>query len=343
MKLIRNVIGVDRFYISDGLLFILVNQDSHSSIRQIEESSGETNWSMEASYIYDFAKLNGKIVATTGNEPQRTIVLSCRSGEILDDNFQVVFHLPFFDLDNNRFICFATYKGNNTFLRFTSDLHDFELINPKKVKVSKILGKNHFLSIQKGIVQVFSFETSDMVWMKDFSEVITINYAPKEKVKLNIHQVELNNDIIIVELSDLRNQQRYLFGMSLQNGELKWGHQGYSNFELHNGNIYNIEFYGLYRVLNPENGEIEQEVDLQSKFERMEINCTGRFNVTGTHIYFKNAFKGKFGILNKATLNIEEVHQLPEGNTMSGEEYPVPVGNRLYVRSAPQNNLFVYE
>lgn len=343
MELIRNFIGVDRFYLSDGVLFILINQDTHSSIKRIEECTGEIKWSKEISNIYDFAVLEEKIVATTGKEPQKTVVLASSSGDILDDNFKAVLHLPLFHSDNERFICFATYEGENTSLRFTSDLNKLEIINPENVKVSRLLGESHFLSIQKELVQAYDFETSNKIWMQDFSEVITINYAPPVKVKLKIRLVELYENIIIVGLSDLRNQESYLVGISLQNGHIKWHHQGYSNFELHNGKLYNIEFYGQYRILNPETGEIEQEEDLRDEFERVDINCEHRFNVTDTHIYFKHAIKGKFGILNTATLEIEEVRQLPEGNTMSTEEYPIPFGNRLYVRSAPQNNLFVYE
>lgn len=180
-------------------------------------------------------------------------------------------------------------------------------------------------------------------WKVDLGSVLERIYTSEEEQFEIIRKPVLHKESLIVHLQKSHSGWRYLAGMDIHTGKLKWHKRDYSNFELYNGKLYNLEFYGLFRVLDPETGEVEREEDLKPEFKRMDINCEHRFNVTDTHLYFKHAIKGKFGILNLNTLKVEEAHQLPDGNTMSTEEYPIPVDDRLYIRSAPQNNLFIYQ
>ena len=344
MELKKEYEHVISFKAFNNNLFILKTDRNYSDIRKIDESTGAIIWDQKFElYIYEFALLGDKIYATTGMEPHKTFVLSAVSGEVLDDNFKAVLHLPLFSKGNERFICFATYNNENLTLRFTSDLDTLEIVNPKNIKKSRLIDEDFFMNTQNETVLVHDYENSNIVFQLNISETIRNIYSTPLKVKPKVNHVELHGDTITMGVIDLNNYDGYLFGLSLEGGKIKWHHRGCSNFELYNGKLYNIEFYGKYRVLNPETGEIEQEADLKGEFERMDINCEHRFKVTDTHIYFKQAIKGKFGILNLKTLKIEEVQQLPEGNTMSTEEYPISVGNRLYARSAPQNYLFVYE
>ncbi len=344
MELRKEYKNVISFQVLSNHLFVLDTNRNYSNIMKIDNNTEEVVWQQGfEQYIYEFVLLGNKIYATTGIEPQKTFVLSSISGDILDDNFKAVLHLPLFSKSNERFICFATYNGENVDLRFTKDLIEIEVVGNKDFSVTKRLNENYYLNLQKEIVHILDYAKHNIIFQLNLSDVIRDSYSHTLTVKSKVYHVELQHDVLVMGVSDLKNYKRYLFGISLESGKMKWHHQNYNNFELHNGKIYNIEFYGLYRVLNPENGEVEQEADLQEEFKRMEINCEHRFNVTDTHIYFKNSIKGKFGILNTKTLKIEEVQQLPENNTMSTEEFPIRVGNRLFVRSAPQNKLFIYQ
>lgn len=344
MHIIKEYRNIIRYKLLDSNLYLLNSDRIHSSINCVSNNLDQFVWKHRfQKYIYYFEILDDKIYLTTGNDEQKTYVVDRISGKILDDDFKAVLHLPLFDAGNKRYICYATYNNKNIDLIFTKYLTNFEIIDFEDIDISKRLDDKYFLNIQKNIIKLYNYENLNKVFEINISQILKGIYLPPFEIKPRVSLTRLHSGLIIMNLIDLKNYEGYLLGIDIKTGFLKWHHQGYSNFELHNSKIYNIEFYGQYRVLNPETGEIEQEEDLRDEFERVEINCEHRFNVTDTHIYFKHAIKGKFGILNKKTLKIEEVQQLPEGNTMSTEEYPIPFDNRLYVRSAPQNNLFVYE
>jgi hypothetical protein len=158
-----------------------------------------------------------------------------------------------------------------------------------------------------------------------------------------ISTIKTQSNTIVVLLQSTTGSLRDIAALDIQSGKMKWHDRAYNFVELHNNKIYNLEFYGLFRMLDLGNGRIERETDLKQEFERLNIQCEARFNVTDTHLYFKYGIRGKFGILDLHGPHLEEVHQLPAGNTMSTEEYPVPLGTRLYVPSLSKKNLFVYE
>ncbi|WP_271782929.1 hypothetical protein [Aquimarina algiphila] len=189
----------------------------------------------------------------------------------------------------------------------------------------------------------FDTKSGDISWEADLNKIFSELYSFKEMGCLICSKPVFYKKTLIVHIQKIDSGSRYLACININTGVLNWHTEGYSNYELYNEKIYCIEFYGLYRVLNPESGEVEKEIDLKDEFERMDINCEHRFNVTDTHIYFKHAIKGKFGVLNQESFKVEEVQQLPDGNTISTEEFPIPFEDKLYVRSAPKNNLFIYK
>ena len=340
MNLIKEFSGILKYSLeSNDCLFLLHEEGEIRSIRRLDSVDFKEFWMHQNNY-YAYQKFGDKIYLTTTGKEQHTEVLNADNGNVVSENFEVVFHFDGHFKTKDEFLCVATLNNKKVYILFDVNKEKVLNVYPPPLGINnvyKLAGEDHYLSVKKGQINLYQSFESHPIWEFNIDQFL------KVPVNIGHKQVEVIGKMVIVCIIDLNNYEGYLIGLDMATGEEKWCHQGYSNFELHNSKIYNIEFYGLYRVLNPENGEIEQEADLKSEFERRDINCTGRFNVTDTTIYFKNAFKGKFGFLNTATLKIEEVHQLPDGNTMSGEEYPIPAGNRLYVRSAPQNNLFVYE
>ncbi|MFA0964427.1 hypothetical protein AB9P05_21655 [Roseivirga sp. BDSF3-8] len=340
MNLIKEFSGVLKFSLESNLwLFLLQEENGVRAIRKLSSTDFSELWSHANDY-YSYQILGDKIYLTTTGKEQRTEVLNLGNGNALSEHFEATFHFDGYFKTRDEFLCIATLDKKKVYVLF--DVKSEKILDvftpPLGINnVYKLAGRDNYLSVKKGQINLYKAFESDPVWEFYIDRHLGV------PVKVGHKQIDNTDNTIIVKIDDLSRNERYLVGLDLQTGKVKWRHQGYSNFELHNGKLYNIEFYGQYRVLNAESGEIEQEADLQKEFERVDINCEHRFNVSNSHIYFKHAIKGKFGVLNTKTLKIEEVQQLPEGNTMSTEEYPIPVDNRLYVRSAPQNNLFVYE
>jgi|GEM_PF-3536091 len=239
------------------------------------------------------------------------------------------------DRDKNYFqLIKYDLNERNVFWEYPCDNYKYWFFDIKYLIVDNNNSKN---------IQSIKIETGICDWVIDINSIFENLYPYDEGICEIAVKPKVYKNILIVETQKTESGVRYLVGIDINSGKLKWHHRGFNNIELYNGKLYNIEFLGLFRIVNPDTGEIEYEIDLKEEFEKMNINCEHRFNVTDSHIYFKHAIEGKFGILNLDTFKIEGVYQLPEGNTMSTDEYPVISGNKLYVRSAPQNNLFIYE
>ena len=340
MNLIKEFSGILKYSLeSNDCLFLLHEEGEIRSIRRLDSVDFKEFWMHQNNY-YAYQKFGDKIYLTTTGKEQHTEVLNADNGNVVSENFEVVFHFDGHFKTKDEFLCVATLNNKKVYILFDVNKEKVLNVYPPPLGINnvyKLAGEDHYLSVKKDQINLYKAFESEPIWE------FFINKFIGTPVSLGHKQLDSTKDTLILKIDDLGKCDKHLIGLDLQTGLVKWHHQGYSNFELHKGKLYNIEFYGLYRVLNPENGEVEQEVDLQNEFERMDINCEHRFYVTDSHIYFKHAIKGKIGILNIDTLEVEEAHQLPKGNTMSTEENPIPVGNRLYVRSAPQNNLFVYE
>jgi outer membrane protein assembly factor BamB len=194
-----------------------------------------------------------------------------------------------------------------------------------------------FVDIENESLSCHDITSGELKWTWNVAE------SNEQHRGWEIYTIKMHKDTIVVLLRNASGSLRDIAALDTQSGKLKWQDHAYSFVELHNNKLYNLEFYGRFRILDLGNGRIERETDLKQEFERLNIQCEARFNVTNTHIYFKYGIRGKFGILNLQGPHLEEVHQLPTGNTLSTEEYPVPLGTRLYVPSWSKKNLFVYE
>ena len=340
MKLIKELSGVLKFSLKQNYgVFILHDKEGSRAFRKLTSSDFSEIWSHYNNY-YSYQILGEKIYLTTTGQEQHTEVISINQGAVLSDHFEATFHFDGYFKTRDEFLCVVTLDKKKVYALFNVRNEKILKIFTPPLGINniyKLVGSGYYLSTKKGQINLYKSFESNPVWEFYFDFFLT------PSVKVGHKQIDNTDKTIIVKIDDLNENERHLIGLDLKAGEVKWHHQGFSNFELHKGKLYNIEFYGLFRILNPETGEIEKEVDLKEEFERMDINCEHRFNVTDTHIYFKHAIKGKIGILNLDSLKVEEVHQLPEGNTISTEEYPILMENRLYIRSAPQNNLFIYE
>ena len=234
------------------------------------------------------------------------------------DHFQLVKY----DLRLNR-ICWELKCGNYKFWSVESD--------------QIIVDRN-----AKGLVSVDD-KSGKMTWEVTFRSLLEdLDLAESGDYEL-FSKPRIEERLLILQIRNTTSETRVLLCLDRIKGDLRWYRKDCNNIEVYDGKIFNLEFNGLFRILSLEKGETIKEVNLSQEFKKEEINCDHRFNVTKDYIYFKHGIKGKFGVLNIKSLKIEESIQLPEGNTLSTGEYPIPHGKRLYVRSAPQNNLFVYE
>jgi outer membrane protein assembly factor BamB len=150
------------------------------------------------------------------------------------------------------------------------------------------------------------------------------------------------SETVVIQIQQLNSGKRFVAGLDASSGQLKWQHAGLSNIELFEDQILALNYDGILTKLNADTGAIFNTTDLSTSFREQEMHCEHRFLATKSHLYFKHGITGKVGILNLTDMQLDVI-QLPPGNTMATSEVPVPIDNRLYVRSAPQNNLFVYE
>jgi hypothetical protein len=338
MNLIKELPGVLKFSAERDELIILVDNQGTRSIRKLDSDLNET-WRVENHY-YSFQILGEKIYLTTTGSDQHTEVIDQYDGNVLTDRFKITFHFDGHFKTKNEFLCVATLNEKKVYVLFNIRNEEVLEVHVPPLGINnvyKLVGEEYYLSTKKAHVNLYrSFESSP-VW--EFQ----IDHFLSSLIQIGHKQIDNTKKTIVLKIDDLSKMDSHLIGLDLQSGNAKWHYQGYSNFELHGGKLYNLEFHGRYRVLNADTGEVLQDVDLKDEFERRNINCEHRFTVTDTHIFFKHAIQGKFGILNLETLKIGEVQQIPAGNTLSTEEYLVPIDNRLYVRSSPQNNLFIYQ
>lgn len=226
------------------------------------------------------------------------------------------------------------FKERNIIWKFQCNNYKYSFFNQTHLIIDKGYKKK---------IQCIDMKSGVINWEIDIKSNLQNYYPSDYGVYQILTEPFIYKKILFIQLQNLESNVRYLTGYDIKSGKIIWFKQGFNNFEIYKNKLYNIEFHGLFRILNPKNGKIIREVDLQEEFKRMSINCEHRFKVTDTHIYFKHAIKGKVGILNIDTLEIEEVIQLPDNNTLSTDEIPTVQGDRIYIRSTPQNNLFIYQ
>ncbi len=201
--------------------------------------------------------------------------------------------------------------------------------------------KTHHIIFGKNTksIHVYHINTGEVIWTFNLSSVL---YELEDSTRLKITSYPfLKGDLLILRIN--AKNEVYHIGLSISNKRVLWKIKGHANTALFQKNLFSISFHGDYFLIDAFSGKIIESVNLKSDFKKWDVNCENQFLVTDKYIYFKYGVKGKVGILNRETLSIQNVIQLPDNNTISSGEVPIIENNRLYIRSSPQNNLFIYE
>lgn len=291
---------------------VLMNKDNF--IVSEGSSCFTSTYDLQKKQLYDLSYSNLWIVHYAG---EKYIYL-----KTLEDGDRQTFSIIKYDFQENREIWKTNCSNYKLFL-----------ITPEYVIVDA--GFKRFL-------ECFYGNSGLLSWKIDLSSISSeIFKGPLDGWELYLSP-KFYKDILIIQTLRIKPSTSLLIALNIRTGETIWHQTGINNFQLFEGKIYNLEFDGRFSKLDAETGEIEQENNLSIQFMNFDIECQHSFTVTKTHIYFKEGNRGKFAILNIATLNIEAVYQLPNRNIITMDDLPIPIGNRIFIRSS-QNNLFVYE
>lgn len=192
------------------------------------------------------------------------------------------------------------------------------------------------------VVEQFDVTTGHQSWCINIKSLLSSFYPLDLGDCRILNPFFVNSDTLIIQLIERKSKFRYLLGINVNTGQLHWYKKAINNLELFEGWLYNLEPEGLFRKINPKNGDIELQKDLYDEFKKVDIVCDGRFTVTNDTIYFKNGLQGKFAVLDLQTHKIKVTHKLPDKNSINIDDAPMPIEEKIYIKSS-QNNLFVYE
>lgn len=289
MKLVNEIEDVLKFEVCENELFVLTS----NAISKLDINSFKVNWKIQIEG-YNFIIIQNELYVTSSDYPQTTTKISKETGEIIVQNLDSIYHIPYSQKFRNENHLVVEADNIKSIYSISSvDGNMIKLMDFPEMKVSISTNDLNFISINKRTYKLVNSKSLEVLW-----EVSLANLIEKGD-RFHSWQYFVTKNELVAQLVESKSLRGYVISLDYKSGNLNWIMDGNLNPKLSNSKTYLLGRTGELVEIDSKTGETKIKEDY-SKIVTSTINsCDGDYNISADVLLLKNSNSPNFLIIDR--------------------------------------------